>query len=202
MPYDGGQYDPAQSAEPRLSLTRKSLAVFSIGMTVACSSVTVPVPASARLKQREPTRYGYFVGLHSMGNTTICFTSAVDRATGTSSYLMKQGSLRHAVQRMSEVVTAALDQNDLAVDQLDWLIPHQANKRIVDSIAGLNLPTRRSSSQWICRRTPPQRRFLWPLQRPTPTVAGGHQSHCQPSVAVLPGVRRAPLEMVWVTLLN
>ena len=42
---------------------------------------------------------------------------------------------------MSEVVTAALDQNDLAVDQLDWLIPHQANKRIMDSIAKrLNLP--------------------------------------------------------------
>ena len=48
---------------------------------------------------------------------------------------------RHAVQRMSEVVTAALDQNDLAVDQLDWLIPHQANKRIMDSISKrLNLP--------------------------------------------------------------
>ena len=63
--------------------------------------------------------------------------------TGTSGYLRMEGKevFRHAVQRMSEVVTAALDQNDLAVDQLDWLIPHQANKRIMDSIAKrLNLP--------------------------------------------------------------
>ena len=63
--------------------------------------------------------------------------------TGTSGYLRMEGKevFRHAVQRMSEVVTAALDQNDLAVNQLDWLIPHQANKRIMDSIAKrLNLP--------------------------------------------------------------
>ena len=29
----------------------------------------------------------------------------------------------------------ALEHNGLSIDEVDWLIPHQANKRIMDSIA-------------------------------------------------------------------
>ena len=48
---------------------------------------------------------------------------------------------RHAVHRMSEVVVTALEHNGLSIDEVDWLIPHQANKRIMDSIAKrLSLP--------------------------------------------------------------
>ena len=48
---------------------------------------------------------------------------------------------RHAVGHLSEVVEEALDCNDLSVDDVDWLVPHQANKRILDSTAKkLRLP--------------------------------------------------------------
>jgi len=82
--------------------------------------------------------------IHSDGEYyDMLYVDGGPSTTGTSGYLRMEGKevFRHAVQRMSEVVTAALDQNDLSVDQLDWLIPHQANKRIMDSIAKkLNLP--------------------------------------------------------------
>lgn len=57
--------------------------------------------------------------------------------TGTAGYLRMEGKevFRHAVHRMSEVVEMALEQNNLKIEDVDWLIPHQANKRIMDSIA-------------------------------------------------------------------
>ena len=63
--------------------------------------------------------------------------------TGTSGHLRMEGKevFRHAVHRMSEVVETALEHNGLSIDEVDWLVPHQANKRIMDSIAKrLNLP--------------------------------------------------------------
>ena len=64
-------------------------------------------------------------------------------STGTSGHLRMEGKevFRHAVHRMSEVVETALEHNGLSIDEVDWLIPHQANKRIMDSIAKrLSLP--------------------------------------------------------------
>ncbi|MBO89308.1 MAG: 3-oxoacyl-ACP synthase [Rickettsiales bacterium] len=76
--------------------------------------------------------------IHSDGKYyDMLYTDGGPSSTGTSGYLRMEGKevFRHAVHRMSEVVTAALNHNDLSIDQLDWLIPHQANKRIMDSIA-------------------------------------------------------------------
>ena len=64
-------------------------------------------------------------------------------STGTSGHLRMEGKevFRHAVHRMSEVVETALEHNGLSIDEVDWLVPHQANKRIMDSIAKrLSLP--------------------------------------------------------------
>lgn len=64
-------------------------------------------------------------------------------STGTAGHLRMEGKevFRHAVHRMSEVVETALEQNGLSIEEVDWLIPHQANKRIMDSIAKrLSLP--------------------------------------------------------------
>ena len=63
--------------------------------------------------------------------------------TGTSGHLRMEGKevFRHAVHRMSEVVETALEHNGLSINEVDWLVPHQANKRIMDSIAKrLSLP--------------------------------------------------------------
>ena len=129
----------------RLSLARKSLAVFSIGKTAA--RVFFGDGAGACVLATETAGTNADTGIlsthiHSDGeyyDMLYVDGGLRPRHVGLSAD-GRQGSLRHAVQRMSEV-TAALDQNNLAVDQLDWLIPHQANKRIMDSIAKkLNLP--------------------------------------------------------------
>ncbi|MEA5514982.1 beta-ketoacyl-ACP synthase III [Nodularia sp. UHCC 0506] len=48
---------------------------------------------------------------------------------------------RFAVQKVPEIIDKALFQANLTVDQIDWLILHQANQRIIDSVAQrLNIP--------------------------------------------------------------
>lgn len=42
---------------------------------------------------------------------------------------------RHAVNNLAAVVGEALDANGLSQDDIDWLVPHQANKRILDGTA-------------------------------------------------------------------
>ena len=41
---------------------------------------------------------------------------------------------KNAVRAMSETSQEALDTNHLSIDQIDWLIPHQANLRIIDAV--------------------------------------------------------------------
>jgi 3-oxoacyl-[acyl-carrier-protein] synthase-3 len=52
-------------------------------------------------------------------------------------YLKMQGRevFKHAVVRMGEAVIQALEKNNLTVDDIKCFIPHQANIRIIDSIA-------------------------------------------------------------------
>ncbi len=48
---------------------------------------------------------------------------------------------RHAVVRMAEAIDAALEANGLTPGDIDWLVPHQANLRIIESMGHrLNLP--------------------------------------------------------------
>lgn len=64
-------------------------------------------------------------------------------STGTVGKLRMSGQevFKHAVQKMSESVQHALDANHLTVDDIDVLIPHQANIRILDAVARkLNIP--------------------------------------------------------------
>ena len=42
---------------------------------------------------------------------------------------------RHAVEKLSECIKLSLKKNNLKKDNIDWIIPHQANKRIMDLIA-------------------------------------------------------------------
>lgn len=41
---------------------------------------------------------------------------------------------RHAVNLLSGAVGEALAKNDLEVKDIDWLVPHQANRRIIDGV--------------------------------------------------------------------
>ena len=51
---------------------------------------------------------------------------------------------RQAVINLSDVVDEAMDAVGLEAQDIDWLVPHQANKRIIDGTAKkLELPTDR-----------------------------------------------------------
>ena len=42
---------------------------------------------------------------------------------------------KHAVKRMAEVTTKIMEQNELDSDDITWLVPHQANMRIMNATA-------------------------------------------------------------------
>ncbi|HVJ52368.1 MAG TPA: beta-ketoacyl-ACP synthase III [Aliidongia sp.] len=57
-------------------------------------------------------------------------------STMTTGHVRMEGRevFRHAVHRLSEVVGEALAQHHLTPRDIDWLVPHQANKRIIDGV--------------------------------------------------------------------
>jgi 3-oxoacyl-[acyl-carrier-protein] synthase III len=57
-------------------------------------------------------------------------------STMTTGHVRMEGKevFRHAVQRLAEVVDEALGQHQLTARDIDWLVPHQANKRIIDGV--------------------------------------------------------------------
>lgn len=58
-------------------------------------------------------------------------------STQTTGHLRMEGRevFRHAVNRMSEAMDTALAANEMTPGDLDWLVPHQANLRIIEAIA-------------------------------------------------------------------
>lgn len=72
--------------------------------------------------------------LYCDGGPSLNQVSGVVRMEG-------QEVFRHAVTRLSGVLHEALDANGLAPEDVNWLVPHQANRRILDSTARkLGLP--------------------------------------------------------------
>ncbi len=57
--------------------------------------------------------------------------------TGTIGHLRMEGRevFKHAVAMITDVIEAAFAGADLTVGDLDWFVPHQANKRIIDASA-------------------------------------------------------------------
>jgi len=63
--------------------------------------------------------------------------------TGTTGHVHMQGPevFRHAVGKITDVVYQSLEMAGYTVDDLDWFVPHQANRRIIDGAgAKLGLP--------------------------------------------------------------
>ncbi|MFM2354625.1 MAG: 3-oxoacyl-[acyl-carrier-protein] synthase [Pseudomonadota bacterium] len=57
--------------------------------------------------------------------------------TGTSGVLRMQGNavFRHAVEKLADTAHAALDKAGLTSADVDWIVPHQANLRIISATA-------------------------------------------------------------------
>ncbi len=76
--------------------------------------------------------------LHSDGSLhDILYVDGGPSSTGTTGHLRMEGKevFRHAVTKLSEVIQEALDANGLEADAIDWVVPHQANRRIMEGMA-------------------------------------------------------------------
>ncbi len=58
-------------------------------------------------------------------------------STGTVGHLRMQGRevFKHAVGMITDVIVDAFEATGLSIDDLDWLVPHQANIRIIEGSA-------------------------------------------------------------------
>lgn len=76
--------------------------------------------------------------LHSDGRyQDLLMVDGGPSATQTTGHVRMTGKevFRHAVKNLADVVTEALAANNLNADDIDWIVPHQANKRILDGTA-------------------------------------------------------------------
>ncbi|MGA8380079.1 MAG: beta-ketoacyl-ACP synthase III [Stellaceae bacterium] len=75
--------------------------------------------------------------LHSDGRQyDILYVDGGPSSTGHTGFLRMEGRevFRQAVQHLSEVVDEALAANRLTAADIDWLVPHQANSRIIAGV--------------------------------------------------------------------
>jgi 3-oxoacyl-[acyl-carrier-protein] synthase-3 len=75
--------------------------------------------------------------LHSDGSYRDLLYVDGGVSTGTTGMLRMQGKevFRHAVEKLAESAHAALDKAGLTSADVDWIVPHQANLRIITATA-------------------------------------------------------------------
>ena len=76
--------------------------------------------------------------LHSDGSTNnLLYVDGGPSSTQTVGHVRMIGRevFRNAVTNLADIVGETLDANGLTTDDVDWLVPHQANRRILDSTA-------------------------------------------------------------------
>jgi 3-oxoacyl-[acyl-carrier-protein] synthase-3 len=76
--------------------------------------------------------------LHADGrHNGLLYVDGGPSTTGTVGKLRMKGQevFRHAVMNLSSVLREALDTAGLAIGEVDWVVPHQANARILEATA-------------------------------------------------------------------
>jgi 3-oxoacyl-[acyl-carrier-protein] synthase III len=85
--------------------------------------------------------------LHADGrHNQLLYVDGGPSTTGTVGKLRMQGRevFRHAVTNLSSVLHEVLDEAGMQPADIDWVVPHQANRRIIDATAKkLGLPAER-----------------------------------------------------------
>jgi len=85
--------------------------------------------------------------LHAEGQyCDMLYVDGGPSTTGTVGHVRMQGRevFRHAVTNLASVLGEVMADVGLSADQIDWVVPHQANKRIIDATAKkLGLPADR-----------------------------------------------------------
>ncbi|AZB55597.1 ketoacyl-ACP synthase III [Cereibacter sphaeroides] len=75
--------------------------------------------------------------LHSDGRFKDLLYVDGGSSTGTTGHLRMQGRevFRHAVEKLAETAHTALEKAGLGAGDVDWIVPHQANLRIISATA-------------------------------------------------------------------
>lgn len=85
--------------------------------------------------------------LHADGrHHDLLYVDGGPSTTGTAGFVRMEGRevFRHAVTNMSTVLDEVLAETGLPVSAIDWLVPHQANQRIIEATAKkIGLPPER-----------------------------------------------------------
>lgn len=95
----------------------------------------------------DPARGVLATRLHADGRCApMLYTDGGISTTQSVGFLRMQGRevFRHAVTNLASVLGEVLDDAGLAADAIDWVVPHQANRRIIDAtVKKLSLPPER-----------------------------------------------------------
>ena len=69
--------------------------------------------------------------------TDLLYATGSANAAAKDAKIHMQGRevYRHAVTNIAEAVTTLLEMAEMDVSEVDWFVPHQANKRIIDGVA-------------------------------------------------------------------
>ncbi len=99
------------------------------------------------LKAEESDRGILATRLHADGrHGDMLYVDGGPSTTGTVGKLRMKGRevFRHAVVNLTDVLNEVLEAAGLSADEVDWVVPHQANARIIDATARkLGLPAER-----------------------------------------------------------
>ena len=96
--------------------------------------------AGAVLLERSESPDGFGVlasRLHADGaHRDILYVDGGPSSSGTVGHLRMEGNkvFRHAVEKLSSVMDEVLEAAGMVVDQVDWLVPHQDNIRIIEGM--------------------------------------------------------------------
>ncbi len=80
--------------------------------------------------------------LHMKGGGSL-HPASVETITNKEHYIFQEGQpvFKAAVKNMAEAAFDLLERNNLTGEDINWLVPHQANKRIIDATASrIGLP--------------------------------------------------------------
>lgn len=99
----------------------------------------------SRAPENDPAQV-YSVHLHANGEISDLFTLAAGGSAHPLSqkvldeglhYVKMKGReiFKHAVVTMSQACSEALEANNMSPDEVSWVIPHQANLRIIEAVA-------------------------------------------------------------------
>ena len=129
---------------------------FAIDLQAACSSFLYGMSVAARYIESGRYKKVLLVGADKMssiidytdratciifgdGAGAVLFEPNYEGLGVQDEYLRSDGTgreyLKYAVSRMADATDIILERNHLNAENLNWLVPHQANKRIIDATA-------------------------------------------------------------------